>query len=63
MWELHAVSDRFLSFVACQHHVFFFYVNILPESFDRDEHEELEPPSMLQRAVRAQRRYDAYARQ
>ena len=62
MWELHAVLDRFLSFVAFQRHVFFFYVNILPESFDRDEQDELEPPSMLQRVVRVQRRYDAYGR-
>ena len=64
MREPHAVSDCFLKFVAFQHHVFFFYINLLPESPERDgaaETEELEPASMLQRAVRAQRRYDAGA--
>ena len=51
IWEPHAVSDCFLKFVAFQHHVFFCYINLLPESPERDEAEEteeLEPPSMLQ---------------
>ena len=51
MWEPHAVSDCFLKFVAFQHHVFFCYINLLPESPERDEAEEteeLEPPSMWQ---------------
>ena len=65
IWEPHAVSDCFLKFVAFQHHVFFFYINLLPESPDRDgaaETEELERATMLQRAVRAQRRYETGAR-
>ena len=45
MWEPHAVSDCFLKFVAFQHHVFFFYINLLRESPERDgaaETEELD---------------------
>ena len=65
MWEPHAVSDCFLKFVALPHHVLFFYINLLPESPEREgaaETEELEPATMLQRAVRAQKPYDAGAR-
>ena len=41
MWELHAIADRIMSFIAFRHHVYFFYLNVPSQTFGVNEQENL----------------------